>query len=66
MLLLYKNVAPVTFLLWNPTLGGGWGGEEGANLRPVRTERMDRSDEEMGKERQRGRDGRTGGCCQCA
>lgn len=49
--------APVTLLLWNPTQIFG---REGANSRPTGAKRMVRSDEEMGQERQRGRDERTG------
>lgn len=61
-------LAPVTFLLWNPTQYFGREGEEGANSRPAGVKRMVRSDEEMGKERQRGKEGgmKERGCCQCA
>lgn len=49
-----------TFLLWNPTQNFGREGEEDANSRPPGAKRMVRSDEDMGTERQRGRDERTG------
>lgn len=49
--------APVTFLLWNPTQNFGREGEEDANSRPPGARRTVRSDEEMGKERQGGKEG---------
>lgn len=55
-------MAPVTFLLWNPTQNfGRAGGGEPAGLQGA--ERIDRSDEEI--EKKRGRDGGMGALPAC-